>query len=757
MPSQPSTSAPPEPTVPGMVPGTFSFKNATWEDVWEDLSSRFILNVPDEELETVERICFQVEQAHWFYEDFVRDENPDLPSLPLKKFSQQLFAACPLLSQWSTSQEHEQAFQEFMRYKTRVPVCGTIMLNPALDKCVLVKGWKASSGWGFPKGKINEDEEEYDCAIRETLEETGFDVTSLLNRNDFIKNTLKEQQLTLYIIPDVPEDTVFQTRTRKEISKIEWFKLSDLPTWKKNRTVAPNSKFYLISPFVGQLKAFVSERKRQRRAARKSGRTPAIAHQQPYHPSHSQVDLELETASPFRPNARPHERYDADLAIPPRASDLWDDVEPEHTQAASLAVRIGRDSESSSQNSTSTNALTSGSSAHASAVEPITPSSDTPYAGAVYVKSAETGPSGEQPHLARLLQGLTLSAAAAEPTQPLANDDTPKNNTSGFTASPAEQNPTKSIFDFVSPFDQLASPVTKGTPTPPLQHNVVGTSKPVKPADRGTTVPTGQPHSSAPPAPPAAFADLGLVPASLTSKSPVLQKRFSVTPQPSNVLVTFPAPSVTPAPGNSTEHPMDRRRKQLALLESVANDADRLITPAQTPLLSSRTPAAQFLNYYPMPGGQFHPPPPAERQQYPMGMVNGAPRQTLPPSPLYSRPVQTRMVGPENNVHKGHLLNMLSYPAPSATPVPHPGPPNQGYHPPMYHNSQQPPHPQGPSPMPPYGAPMYPTQPQYAGPTPNANVTNGGFPPAAGLLSILNNNTNNAPPHTRPYPTSGLS
>lgn len=98
-----------------------------------------------------------------------------------------------------------------------------------------MKGWKASSGWGFPKGKINEEEEEYDCAIREvclyvedlllcsayhyqTLEETGFDVTPLLDRRDFIKNTLKEQQLTLYIVPDVPEDTVFETKTRKEIS-----------------------------------------------------------------------------------------------------------------------------------------------------------------------------------------------------------------------------------------------------------------------------------------------------------------------------------------------------------------------------------------------------------------------------------------------------------------------------------------------------------------------------------------------------------
>jgi len=34
-------------------------------------------------------------------------------------------------------------------------------------KCVLVKGWKSSSGWGFPKGKINEVEPPPDCAIRE--------------------------------------------------------------------------------------------------------------------------------------------------------------------------------------------------------------------------------------------------------------------------------------------------------------------------------------------------------------------------------------------------------------------------------------------------------------------------------------------------------------------------------------------------------------------------------------------------------------
>ena len=47
-------------------------------DVLGDLCLRFILNVPSEELRSTERLLFQVEQAHWFYEDFVRDDQPHL-------------------------------------------------------------------------------------------------------------------------------------------------------------------------------------------------------------------------------------------------------------------------------------------------------------------------------------------------------------------------------------------------------------------------------------------------------------------------------------------------------------------------------------------------------------------------------------------------------------------------------------------------------------------------------------------------------
>ncbi|EEB09786.1 mRNA decapping complex catalytic subunit Dcp2 [Schizosaccharomyces japonicus yFS275] len=234
-----------------------SFSNATFEQVLDDLSVRFLLNIPSEEKNSIERLCFQIEQAHWYYEDFIRAENDQLPSLGLRVFSAKLFSHCPLL--WKWSKVHEEAFDDFLRYKTRIPVRGAIMLNKEMDKCLLVKGWKASSGWGFPKGKINKDEADVDCAIREVYEETGFDSTNWINEKDFIELTIREQNIRLYIIPDLPMETVFESQTRKEISKIEWHLLADLPTFKQSKSETKN-KFYMVIPFLAPLKKWIRKR-----------------------------------------------------------------------------------------------------------------------------------------------------------------------------------------------------------------------------------------------------------------------------------------------------------------------------------------------------------------------------------------------------------------------------------------------------------------------------------------------------------------
>ena len=170
----------------------------------------------------MERICFQIEEAQWFYEDFIRPLDASLPSLSLRDFSLAIFQHCPLFAGFSQD-HHLLAFSEFLAYKTRVPVRGAIMLDETMNHVLLVKGWKKGANWSFPRGKINKDERDLDCAVREVYEETGFDIDAAGLMQDesqikFIEVTMREQHMKLYVFRDVPKETVFQPRTRKEIS-----------------------------------------------------------------------------------------------------------------------------------------------------------------------------------------------------------------------------------------------------------------------------------------------------------------------------------------------------------------------------------------------------------------------------------------------------------------------------------------------------------------------------------------------------------
>ncbi|KAH8686685.1 hypothetical protein BGZ61DRAFT_589130 [Ilyonectria robusta] len=249
------------------------------EDWLDDLCVRFIINLPQEDLSSVARICFQVEEAQWFYEDFIRPLDPTLPSMSLRTFCLRIFQHCPLLASFSV-ENHTKAFEEFLEYKTRIPVRGAIMLNEAMDSTVLVKGWKKGANWSFPRGKINKDEDDLDCAIREVYEETGLDLRAAglvptEGKPKYIEIAMREQHMRLYVFRDVPMDTDFEPKTRKEISKIEWYKLSDLPAFRKkgqnidSGTIPNANKFYMVAPFLVPLKKWVVSQKKieARRAA----------------------------------------------------------------------------------------------------------------------------------------------------------------------------------------------------------------------------------------------------------------------------------------------------------------------------------------------------------------------------------------------------------------------------------------------------------------------------------------------------------
>ncbi|ESN93268.1 hypothetical protein HELRODRAFT_184510 [Helobdella robusta] len=108
------------------------------------------------------KLMFKCEHAYWHYIDLIL-ENPKEPGISHSEFVFQLLK-CSKKTENYVDNFHKN-FQKWVEYKTQIPTCGAILLDPSLQFCVMVQG--SSGKWGFPKGKMGEGEEPADCAIRE--------------------------------------------------------------------------------------------------------------------------------------------------------------------------------------------------------------------------------------------------------------------------------------------------------------------------------------------------------------------------------------------------------------------------------------------------------------------------------------------------------------------------------------------------------------------------------------------------------------
>ena len=257
-------------------------------EVLDDLCMRFIMNVPSEELRSFERMLFQVEQAHWYYEDFVRMERPgELRSLRLRDFASIMFEHPALRAYHGML---EDIYQRFNEYKHNVPTMGGILLDPELEHCLLVKGPKASSTWGFPKGKKDQGEEDIACAAREVYEETSFDCAALLAEEHSIEVYQSGQRSKLYIAPGVDRATPFAPQTRGEISEYAWFPISELPAHKNDgnnllvEADGQRHRFFKIMAFTKPLRQWVkAQRKRNKKKKKDKGRKETGAGETQFH------------------------------------------------------------------------------------------------------------------------------------------------------------------------------------------------------------------------------------------------------------------------------------------------------------------------------------------------------------------------------------------------------------------------------------------------------------------------------------------
>lgn len=241
-----------------------SSKHFIPKDILNDLCTRFIINLPAEDRGNLVRICFQIEVAHWFYLDYYcTNDAYKVENCSLRQFAAHVFQHVPELREHTEGLDA--VLDNWRQYKLSVPTYGAILLDTDLTHVLLVQSYWTKASWGFPKGKVNESEHPSLCAAREVLEETGFDISNMVNRNEFIQLMIHDQPIRLYIVHNIPRDTQFNPRTRNEIKACEWFPIADLPSSKKDMTpkikmgVSPNS-FFMVMPFVKKIRRWIAEK-----------------------------------------------------------------------------------------------------------------------------------------------------------------------------------------------------------------------------------------------------------------------------------------------------------------------------------------------------------------------------------------------------------------------------------------------------------------------------------------------------------------
>lgn len=158
----------------------------------------------------------------------------------------------------------DKILEDWKQYKLSVPTYGAILLSEDLKHVLLVQSFWSKCSWGFPKGKVNENEDPMHCATREVYEETGFDITKLIVPTEYIELIVNFQFTRLYIVRNVPLDTHFQPKTRCEIKCCDWFLLEHLPSSKhdelpKIKLGMNSNSFFMVLPFIKRLKKWIND------------------------------------------------------------------------------------------------------------------------------------------------------------------------------------------------------------------------------------------------------------------------------------------------------------------------------------------------------------------------------------------------------------------------------------------------------------------------------------------------------------------
>ena len=99
------------------------------------------------------------------------------------------------------------------------------------------------------------------------MEEVGIDITSSINKKEFVEKHESNHSSRLYIVPGVRESTELKPSCPYEIMAIKWFDLDVIPSHlqdesrRSERDGVSSRKFFHVIPFMREILDWVKEEK----------------------------------------------------------------------------------------------------------------------------------------------------------------------------------------------------------------------------------------------------------------------------------------------------------------------------------------------------------------------------------------------------------------------------------------------------------------------------------------------------------------
>jgi 8-oxo-dGTP pyrophosphatase MutT (NUDIX family) len=139
----------------------------------------------------------------------------------------------------------------------KVPVFGCICLNPEVTHVLVVHHVLDRHQYSFPKGKARQGETGVQTAARETLEESGVDVSQYIVEGE--KFAYKRQggraPATMYLVAGVPMGQNLRSPSPLEICNVRWMEIGEI---KQDRPFHPDRATKDMEP---QIAKFIAKKR----------------------------------------------------------------------------------------------------------------------------------------------------------------------------------------------------------------------------------------------------------------------------------------------------------------------------------------------------------------------------------------------------------------------------------------------------------------------------------------------------------------